>query len=128
MKLRRDFVARKVHPAIESLVWSYHLGKPSQPLEVTGSMALDVHARLEEERRVFAQLDIRDLEQLAAESQALVDRAFQLAKIASNAPQDPQDVVVRENEENPPSEMLGKGAESYKRAYDNQTPSDEEDR
>ena len=43
-------------------------------------MALDVTGRFEEERRIFAQLDVRDLEQLAAESQALVDRAIALTR------------------------------------------------
>jgi hypothetical protein len=93
-RLRRDFRRRKVHPTIESLIWTYHLGKPTQPIAMSGSLELDVHAKLEEERRVFATLDIADLEQLAAESQALVDRAFKLAKIASSEGQVPQDVVV----------------------------------
>ena len=78
-KLRRDFELRKVHPTIESLVWQYHLGKPTQPVNIQGGLSIDIDARLDEERRVFASLDIADLEQLAAESQALVDRAFQLA-------------------------------------------------
>lgn len=79
-KLRRDFDGRKVHPAVESMVWAYHLGKPRQDLNVTASV--DVTGRLEEERRVFAQLDIGDLERLAAESQALVDKAMKLAKLS----------------------------------------------
>jgi hypothetical protein len=105
LRLRRDFRIRRVHPTIESLIWAYHLGKPSQPIAVSGSMALDVNARLEEERRVFATLDIADLEQLAAESQALVDRAYKLAKMAGN---------VGESIEVPaePSESLAIVAES----------------
>lgn len=111
-KLRRDFERRKVHPAIETLVWSYHLGKPSQPVELSGGLALDVNARLEEEKRIFATLDIRDLEQLAAESQALVNRAVELAQIAGNKGPIPQDVVVDAKPESLPSESLGKPAES----------------
>src|SRR5262245_218331 len=83
-RLRADFKVRRVHPTIESLIWQFHIGKPAQPINVSGSMALDVAGRLEEERRIFAQLDVRDLEQLAAESQALVDRAVALARIAAN--------------------------------------------
>jgi hypothetical protein len=101
-KLRRDFKARKVHPAIETLVWSYHLGKPNQPVELSGGLAIDVNARIEEERRVFAQLDIADLEQLAAESQNLVNRAYQLAKTAGT----PLDIVVEAEPAKHPSETL----------------------
>ena len=79
-KLRDDFRRRRAHPTIEALIWTYHLGKPPQAIAVSGSMAFDVQARLDEERRVFANLDIHDLEQLARESQALVDRAFALAR------------------------------------------------
>ena len=93
-KLRVDFARRKVHPTIESLIWTYHLGKPTQPIAVAGALALDVTTRLDEERAVFAQLDIHDLEQLAAESQALVDKALRLAKVASNRALSPPEVVV----------------------------------
>jgi hypothetical protein len=37
-KLRRDFMARKIHPSIESLVWTYHLDKPTQPIAVSGTL------------------------------------------------------------------------------------------
>ena len=92
-RLRADFRQRKLHPTIEALIWAYHLGKPAQPMAMSDSLALDVHARVEEERRLFATLDLQDLEQLAAESQGLVDRAIALAKrrsVAANArPNDP---------------------------------------
>lgn len=99
-KLRADFERRKVHPTIESLIWTYHLGKPTQPIAMSGGLALDVTGRLAEEREVFAQLDLADLEQLAAESQALVDRAMALTKarkMAALGPVNtltPQDVVI----------------------------------
>ena len=67
-----------MHPTIEALIWSYHLVRPTQPIAVTASVNVD--ARLDEERRVFAMLDVSDLEQLAAESQALVDRALALGR------------------------------------------------
>ena len=77
-KLRADFRKRKVHPTIEALVWAYHLGRPKQALDLTATV--DVNARLEEEKRIFAQLDLADMELLAAESQRLVDRATQLSR------------------------------------------------
>jgi hypothetical protein len=77
-QLRDDFRRRKVHPTVEALIWSYHLGRPTQPIDITASV--DVNARLEEERRIFATLDLADLEQLAAKSQGLVDRALALSR------------------------------------------------
>jgi hypothetical protein len=79
-KLHDDFRRRRVHPTIEALIWTYHLGKPTQSIAMYGRMALDVRARLDEECQVFASLDIHDLEQLAAESQALVDKAFAMVR------------------------------------------------
>lgn len=90
-RLRHDFRHRKVHPTIESLIWTYHLGKPRQDITLTGSMT--VNARLEEEKRIFAQLEVADLEGLAAESQRLVDRATALAKLRAGVAL-PQDVVL----------------------------------
>jgi hypothetical protein len=84
--LRKDFKARRCHPTIESLIWNYGIGKPSQPITVAGSIGVDVDVRLAEERRIFAQLDLGELEQLAAESQRLVDRAAELVKTRDNAP------------------------------------------
>ena len=45
-KLRNDFRRRKVHPTIEALTWTYHLGKPTQSIAVSGSTAFGVQARL----------------------------------------------------------------------------------
>lgn len=77
-KLRADFRRRKVHPTIEALIWSYHLGRPKQTIDLTATV--DVDARLEEEKRIFATLDVHELEDLAAASQALVDRARALSR------------------------------------------------
>lgn len=113
-KLRADFRRRRVHPTIESLMWQFHIGKPAQPIAIAGALALDVGGRLEEERRIFAQLDVAELEQLAAESQALVDRAAALAKARTAAAlgpvsePTPQDVVIEAEAEDRPSESLGK--------------------
>ena len=104
-KLRADFQRRKVHPTIEALIWTYHLGKPKQTIDVTATV--DVNARLAEEKAIFATLDVGDLEQLAAESQALVDRALALSR-ARLAAAIPQDVVVEGETSPEPSESLGK--------------------
>ena len=116
-KLRRDFERRKVHPTVENLVWAYHLGKPNQSIDLTGSVALNVSTRIEQERAAFAALDLHDLELLAAESQRLVDRAFQLAKMGETRKAIPQDVVVEANQEDQPSELLGITSESNKGRY-----------
>jgi hypothetical protein len=73
-KLRQAFVRRRLHPSTEMRIWEYTVGKPKEEIEMSTKLSMD--ARLAEERRVFAALDLRDLEQLAAESQALVDRAL----------------------------------------------------
>lgn len=44
---RDDFRRHKLHPTIEALIWTYHLGKPTQPIAVSGSMAFNVQARLD---------------------------------------------------------------------------------
>jgi hypothetical protein len=77
-RLRQDFQRRRLHPTIEALVWAYALGKPRQDIQVSGS--LDITARVEEERRIFAQLDLPELEALAARSQALIDEATATVK------------------------------------------------
>jgi hypothetical protein len=104
-KLREDFCKRRVHPTIEALIWQYHLGRPRQDLTVTATV--DVTARLEEERRVFATLEVHELEQLAAESQALVDRALALSR-ARVGTLTPQDVVGEAEPVEEPTESLRK--------------------
>lgn len=125
-RLRLDFRRRKVHPTIEGLIWAYGIGKPTQPINLAGSVSVDVGGRLEEERRIFAQLDIAELEQLAAESQRLVDRATALVRLRDGAPLGlagsltPQDIdgeVVSPNED---AKTLGKQAGSDTEDYVNQ--------
>src|SRR5215467_8477591 len=50
-RLRHDFRLRRVHPTIEAMIWTYHLGKPKQQIELQGNVGLEVSARLEAERR-----------------------------------------------------------------------------
>src|SRR4051812_18966847 len=50
-KFQRDFVRRRVHPSIESMVWAYHLGKPKEQVEMTGKFTMN--QRLEAERHLI---------------------------------------------------------------------------
>ena len=124
-RLRHDFRLRRIHPTVETLVWQYHLGRPTQPIAMSGSLGLDVNARLEEERRVFASLDLADLEQLAAESQALVDRAFQLSRMSQAALAAPLDVVVAAVADADDAETLGNMGGSDKVDYVNPVAEDD---
>lgn len=92
-RLRRDFTRRHLHPSIEALMWAYHLGKPKESIEVSGQ--LDVSQKLVAERELIrSALDLHELEALAAESQAALDRALSTAK-ARQLVAGPQDIVVR---------------------------------
>lgn len=102
LRLRADFRERKLHPTIEALVWAYHLGKPRQPVDVSGSV--DVTARVEMARRLYTGLDPTELMALATESQAMVDRATAMAAARGI----PQDVVVRPSLPKVSEETLGK--------------------
>jgi len=115
-KLRADFRARRVHPAIEALIWNHSLGKPKETVQLTGD--LSVNARLAEERAEFQALDLADLEELAAESQRLVDRAVALARARRGLPA-PLDVVVEVEPADPASESLAKEAGSDNQYYVN---------
>ena len=83
-RFRRDFTRRRVHPSIETLIWHYVAGKPKESIQMTGSMGFS--ERLEAERQLFSQLDVKQLEVLAAESQALVDRAMAMVKANALTP------------------------------------------
>ena len=86
-KLRKDFAARRVHPTVENAIWTYHAGKPREGLDVT----LDLGERFAAERDLLLGLSLEQLEALAAESQAVVDRAIAMARSAK--PQRP-DIAV----------------------------------
>jgi len=89
-RLRRDFRLRRVHPTIEALVWHYHFGRLSQRIEMDARY--EVNAKYEEERRILASLDLPDLEQFVAESEALMDRARALSRARTSAVASPATV------------------------------------
>jgi hypothetical protein len=108
-QLRQDFRKRRVHPAIETLIWNHSIGKPAETIALTA--AVSVNGRIEDERRAFALLDVAHMEELAAESQRLVDRAMTLAQLRTGRPQ-PPDIVVEALPDKGHAETLGKRAES----------------
>ena len=78
-RLLHDFIRRRVHPSVEQMLWHYAIGRPEQRIELRGG--LTVNQRLIAEREfIRANLDLEALEALAAESQALIDRAVETAR------------------------------------------------
>lgn len=93
-RLKRDFTRRHLHPSIEALVWAYLLGKPKESLEISGQV--DVAQKLTNERELIrSTLDLSELEALAAESQATLDRALENARARRQTLALPQDIVVQ---------------------------------
>ena len=72
-RFSRAFRRRRLHPSTEKRVWEYAIGKPKEQIEMSATLSMD--ARLAAERELFARWTSTQLEELAAESQALVDRA-----------------------------------------------------
>ena len=77
-RLRADFRRRRVHPAIESLVWAHTVGKPAERVQLSADVTMN--HKLDHERELFRKLSLEQLEELAAESQALVDKAMAMVK------------------------------------------------
>jgi hypothetical protein len=76
-KLRSDFRKRRLHPATELRVWEYAIGRPTEKIELSANVT--TNQRLAAERDMLRQLDLKQLEALAAESQAMIDRALAAA-------------------------------------------------
>jgi hypothetical protein len=83
-RFHEAFVKRRLHPSTELRVWEYAIGRPQERLELSGG--LSINARLSAERALLENLDLAEIEVLAAESQALVDRATALAKSRQSEP------------------------------------------
>jgi hypothetical protein len=77
-RLREDFRKRRVYPSTEGLVWAYVVGKPVNKVEMSASVSMG--EKLAAERELLRQLTLPELESLAAESQALMDRALAMAR------------------------------------------------
>ena len=81
---RADFRRRRVHPTIEALVWGHVVGKPTERVQLSADVAMT--QTLEKERELFSRLTLQQMEELAAESQALVDKVTAMARANSVTP------------------------------------------
>jgi acetolactate synthase small subunit len=111
-RLRADFRRRRVHPTIESLVWAHTVGKPTERVQVSADVTMS--QKLDQERELFRKLSVDQLEIIAAESQALVDRAMAMVKEnaltpgaarASRAPVDSDESTDEPAEQSPGTDV-----------------------
>ena len=72
------FRRRRLHPSTEMRVWDYVVGKPAERVQLSADVTTS--QKLDQERELFRKLSIDQLEMLAAESQALVNKAIMLVK------------------------------------------------
>ena len=77
-RLREDFRRRRVHPTVETLVWSHVIGRPTEKVQLSADVTMN--QKLEEERELFARLSIEEMEEIAAESEALVAKVRMMAQ------------------------------------------------
>jgi hypothetical protein len=77
-KLRADFRRRRVHPAVETLVWSHVIGKPTEKVQLSADVTMS--HKLDEEVKLYRQLSVPQLEELAADSEALLAKARAMAR------------------------------------------------
>jgi hypothetical protein len=102
-RFRRAFVKRRLHPSTELRVWEYVTGRPKEQIEMSAKLSMD--ARLEAERQLFATLTIEQMEELAAESQALVDKMTAMAQANAamrDPPTSPRGLLTGETTDVPP--------------------------
>ncbi len=83
-RLRRDFRLRRVHPAIESLAWGHVIGKPAERVQLSADVSMN--QTLAEERELFGRLSVEQLEELAADSAALIAKARLMARSQQGSP------------------------------------------
>lgn len=77
-KFRDAFVKRRLHPSTEIKVWEYAIGKPKGEIEMSARVSMD--SQLSAERELFSNLSVQELEELSAESEALVAKAKAMAR------------------------------------------------
>jgi hypothetical protein len=75
-RLISDFRRRRVHPTIEALVWAHVVGKPTDRVQLSADLRMN--QRLDREVELFSRLSVEQMEEIAVESQALVDRLIAL--------------------------------------------------
>jgi hypothetical protein len=72
-RLREDFRKRRVLPSTEAIVWAHVVGKPTEKIEMSANVTME--KKFADEREVCSRLSVEHLEELAVQSQALVDKA-----------------------------------------------------
>jgi hypothetical protein len=77
-RLREAFRRRRVHPAVETRVWSHVIAKPTVRVQVSADVTMN--QKLDRDRELFSRLSVQQLEELAAESQALVDKLMAMVR------------------------------------------------
>ena len=77
-RLREDFRRRRVHPTVETLVWSHVIGRPTEKVQLSADVTMN--QKLDEERELFARLSIEEMAEIAAESDALVAKVRMMAQ------------------------------------------------
>lgn len=77
-RLRSDFRRRRVHPSIEALAWAHVIGKPTERVQLSADVMMN--EKLAEERELFSRLSVEELEEIAAESEALIAKARAMAQ------------------------------------------------
>ena len=72
------FRRRRLHPSTEMRVWEYAVGRPKEQIELSAKVSMD--DRIAAERELFARLSIEEMEEVAAESEALVAKVRMMAQ------------------------------------------------
>jgi hypothetical protein len=83
-KLSQDFRKRRLHASTEIRIWEYTIGRPKDEIALSANVTMN--ERLAAERDMLNQLDLKQLEALALESQRMMDRAFAGARAKVGIP------------------------------------------
>ena len=67
-------------------MWAHIVGKPTERVQLSADVTMS--QKLDQERELFSKLSLEQLEELAAESQALVDKAMAMVKANALTPGD----------------------------------------
>jgi hypothetical protein len=60
------------------LVWAHTIGKPAERVQLSANVTMS--QKLEEERELFSRLSIEEMEEVAAESEALIAKVRMMAQ------------------------------------------------
>ena len=74
----RGLPAASSSPAVETLVWAHVIGRPTEKVQLSADVTMN--QKLDEEREPFSRLSIEEMEEVAAESEALVAKVRTMAQ------------------------------------------------